>query len=56
MSRCARCNQEVTAGYVLCDRCYKKMDGVREDCPLPEKTDIKKRAKTERITVILEKT
>lgn len=31
MSRCAKCDQEVTAGYVLCDRCYKKMDGIRED-------------------------
>lgn len=31
MARCAKCNQEVTTGYVLCDRCYKKMDGIRED-------------------------
>lgn len=31
MSRCARCDQEVTSGYVICDRCYKKMDGIRED-------------------------
>lgn len=31
MSRCAKCDQEVTSGYVICDRCYKKMDGIRED-------------------------
>ena len=31
MSRCAKCAQEVTSGYVICDRCYKKMDGIRED-------------------------
>ena len=31
MARCAKCNQEVTTGYVLCDRCYKKMDGIKED-------------------------
>ena len=28
MSRCAKCDQEVTSGYVICDRCYKKMDGI----------------------------
>ena len=31
MARCAKYNQEVTTGYVLCDRCYKKMDGIKED-------------------------
>ena len=31
MARCAKCNQEVTTGYVLCERCYKKMDGIKED-------------------------
>ena len=31
MSRCAKCDQEVTSVYVICDRCYKKMDGIRED-------------------------
>lgn len=31
MSRCAKCDQEVTSGYVICDRCYERMDGIRED-------------------------
>ena len=26
MSRCARCDQEVTSGYVICNRCYKRME------------------------------
>lgn len=30
MSRCARCDQEVTSGYVICNRCYKRMEGIKE--------------------------
>ena len=26
MSRCAKCDQEVTSGYVICNRCYKRME------------------------------
>lgn len=26
MSRCARCDQEVTSGYVLCRRCYERLE------------------------------
>ena len=31
MSRCAKCDQEVTAGYVLCHRCYGRMEGIKEE-------------------------
>ena len=30
MSRCAKCDQEVTSGYVLCRRCYERMEGIKE--------------------------
>lgn len=30
MSRCAKCDQEVTAGYVICNRCYERMEGIKE--------------------------
>lgn len=30
MSRCARCDQEITSGYVLCRRCYERMGGKNE--------------------------
>ena len=36
MSRCARCDQEVTAGYVLCRRCYERMEGIKEAAIMQE--------------------
>lgn len=36
MSRCARCDQEVTSGYVICNRCYKRMEGIKEAAIMQE--------------------
>ena len=36
MSRCARCDQEVTSGYVLCRRCYERMEGIKEAAIIQE--------------------
>ncbi len=36
MSRCAKCDQEVTAGYVLCRRCYERMEGIKEAAIMQE--------------------
>lgn len=36
MSRCARCDQEVTSGYVICDRCYERMEGIKEAAIMQE--------------------
>lgn len=36
MSRCARCDQEVTSGYVLCRRCYERMGGIKEAAIMQE--------------------
>ena len=36
MSRCARCDQEVTSGYVLCRRCYERMEGIKEAAIMQE--------------------
>lgn len=36
MSRCTRCNEEVTSGYVLCSRCYERMNALREAAVMQE--------------------
>lgn len=36
MSRCTRCNEEVTSGYVLCSRCYKRINALREAAVMQE--------------------
>lgn len=36
MSRCTRCNEEVTAGYVLCSRCYERINALREAAVMQE--------------------
>lgn len=36
MSRCAKCDQEVTSGYVICDRCYERMEGIKEAAIMQE--------------------
>ena len=36
MSRCARCDQEITSGYVLCRRCYERMEGIKEAAIMQE--------------------
>lgn len=36
MSRCTRCNEEVTSGYVLCSRCYERINALREAAVMQE--------------------
>lgn len=36
MPRCTRCNEEVTPGYVLCSRCYERMNALREAAVMQE--------------------
>lgn len=36
MPRCTRCNEEVTSGYVLCSRCYERMNALREATVMQE--------------------
>ena len=36
MPRCTRCNEEVTSGYVLCSRCYERMNALREAAVMQE--------------------
>lgn len=36
MPRCTRCNEEVTSGYVLCSRCYERMNTLREAAVMQE--------------------
>ena len=36
MSRCARCDSEITSGYVLCSRCYERINALREAAVMQE--------------------
>lgn len=36
MSRCTKCDSEITSGYVLCSRCYERIDALREAAVMQE--------------------
>lgn len=36
MSRCTRCDSEITSGYVLCSRCYERINALREAAVMQE--------------------
>ncbi len=36
MSRCTRCDKEITSGYVLCSRCYERINALREAAVMQE--------------------
>lgn len=36
MSRCTKCDSEITSGYVLCSRCYERMNALREAAVMQE--------------------
>ena len=36
MSRSTRCDKEITSGYVLCSRCYERINALREAAVMQE--------------------
>ena len=36
MSRCTRCDKEITSGYVLCSRSYERINALREAAVMQE--------------------
>lgn len=36
MSRCTKCDSEITSGYVLCSRCYERINALREAAVMQE--------------------
>ena len=36
MFRCTRCDKEITSGYVLCSRCYERINALREAAVIQE--------------------
>ena len=36
MSRCTRCDKEITSGYVLCSSCYERINALREAAVMQE--------------------
>ena len=36
MSRCTRCDKEITSGYVLCSRCFERINALREAAVMQE--------------------
>ena len=36
MSRCTRCDKEITSGYVLYSRCYERINALREAAVMQE--------------------
>lgn len=36
MSRCTKCDIEITSGYVLCSRCYERINALREAAVMQE--------------------